>query len=334
MHPLSVVTSTNLVIPFHEVPSPAWLEAALRVLARFYRFVSLRDLDAYFAGQLRFNSSCHVTFDDGHVSFYEDALPILRRLEIPATLFVSPRVIRQRSAYWFQELTAYRRQIGDDDIRRALAEVIGCHPDQIASFSINSVLLCLSIDVIRRVLDAVRERHGLVAPAGVNVTEDQLREIATSGLVVVGAHTNDHPVLGNETSARARAEIEGSVRDLSAMLGQAVTAFAYPNGIEGVDFGPREQSYLRDAGITLAVGTDPGFFSARTDALAIPRGGCPSLEGESDLRIAARLALLPVWHRLGRLMAPGRRSEAEERAAIKRAVSLPAPPIPAPAPRS
>jgi peptidoglycan/xylan/chitin deacetylase (PgdA/CDA1 family)/SAM-dependent methyltransferase len=317
MHPLSVVASTNLVVPFHALPSATWFESAVRVLSVFYRFVSLADLDAYFAGRRRFNSCCHITFDDGHISFYEIVFPILRRLAIPATLFVSPRVIREGSAYWFQELTAYREQIGDAAIRMVLADAIGRPPEQLAPFSIHSAMLCLTIDDIRHVLETVRVRHGLSTPKGINVTIDQLREIAKSGLVTVGAHTNDHPVLGNETDARVHAEITGSVSDLADLIGQPVVAFAYPNGTEGFDFGPREQAFLREAGVRLAVSTDPGFFNTRTNPLAIPRGGCPSLEGESDLKIAARLVLLPIWPQLGRLMSPGRQSEAEERGTIR-----------------
>ncbi|MGQ0736169.1 MAG: polysaccharide deacetylase family protein [Acidobacteriota bacterium] len=320
-HPLSVFTSTNLVVPFHEVPSATWLERVLGTLSRRYRFVSLSDLDAYVGGERRFNNRCHVTFDDGHVTFYEDAAPLLKRMGIPATLFVSPKIIADGTAYWFQELTAHRQALGDQRILEVAAEVLGCRLSELALFSVNSVMLCLPVDDISRVLEAIRARYGVESPRSVNITLAQLSELADSGDVTIGAHTLDHPVLSNETDDRARREIQGSVADLARMLGRPVTAFAYPNGTEGFDFGAREQALLRDAGVRLAFSTDPGFLGPRTPPLAIPRGGCPSLAGEPQARTAARLLLLPVWRALSRVASRGRRSEAQERESIRQVLS-------------
>lgn len=49
-------------------------------------------------------------------------------------------------------------------------------------------------------------------------------------------------------------------------------------------------------GRTLEPPAGVNSFNTHTNPLAVPRGGCPSLEGESDAKIAARLLLLPVWH--------------------------------------
>jgi peptidoglycan/xylan/chitin deacetylase (PgdA/CDA1 family) len=317
MHPLSLVMPTNLVVAFHTVPSAGWFETALRTIGRFYRFVSLDEVIGLVSGSRRFNSACHVTFDDGHRSFSEIAVPILRRLSIPATLFVSPRVIDERTPYWFQELTAYRATLGDEPIRAVLAQHLSCAVQQLGPFPVNSVLLCLPIDDIQGVLEEVRRRHRLERPASENVTVDELRRLATSGLVTVGGHTMDHPVLGNESGERARAEIQESVAALERMIDRPVTSFAYPNGTEGFDFGPREQDLLRGAGVQIAFSTDPGFVGQRTNPYAVPRGGCPSLEGEPESRTLSRLLLLPVWQHLSRLRARSRPTEAEERARIR-----------------
>ena len=127
----------------------------------------------------------------------------------------------------------------------------------------------------------------------------------------------DHPVLGNESGERARAEIQESVSALARMIDRPVTAFAYPNGTEGFDFGPREQDFLREAGVRIAFSTDPGFVGRGPIAYAVPRGGCPSLEGEPESRTVARLLLLPGGSGSSRLRARSRPTEAEERARIR-----------------
>ena len=317
MHPLSPVMSTNLVVPFHEVPSADWFRSALDSLGRFYRFVDLDAIEECRAGRRNDNSLCHVTFDDGDASFFVHALPILRERRIPTTLFVSPKVIREGINYWFQDFGALRAQTGDGPIREALADATGCDAVLLAPFSIFSVFVCLPIAAIRQVLDAIRRAHALPEPAPMNMTVEQLRAAAATGLVTVGGHTMNHPVLANETDADAESEIGDSIGELGRMLNRPVTRFAYPNGTEGLDFSAREQRLLAKYGVMAAVKTDVGFVDRQTHALSIPRGGCPSLEGDSGVWRMLRLATLPVWERARALAHPGRLSQQAERAALR-----------------
>jgi peptidoglycan/xylan/chitin deacetylase (PgdA/CDA1 family) len=317
MHPLAPIASTNLVVPFHEVPSPQWFRDALDSLARFYRFVDMPAIEACAAGRRGGNSLCHVTFDDGHESFFTHALPILRERRIPASLFVSPAVMRDRSNYWFQDYGVLRERLGETPIRRELSGAIGLREDQLSPFSLFSVFVCLPMAAIRRVLDGVRRRHGVGPPAPCNMSVDQLREATRSGVVTVGAHTINHPVLANESAEQAEAEIRDSIGELSDMLGTRVDRFAYPNGAEGLDFSEREQRLVAKYGVQAAVTTDVGFVRAGTHALALPRGGCPSLQGDSSFWRLARLTFLPAWDRVRGLAHPRRMSQADERRAIK-----------------
>jgi peptidoglycan/xylan/chitin deacetylase (PgdA/CDA1 family) len=317
MHPLAPITSTNLVVPFHEVPSVEWFRRALDSLARFYRFADLDAIDDCRAGRRRDNSVCHVTFDDGHESFFACALPVLRERRIPTTLFVSPKVIRDGSNYWFQDLGLLRDRVGEAHIRAAVCDAVGCDDAQLARFSLFSVFVCLPIVAIRRILESVRLRHQVPPDASLNMSVAQLRDAALSGVVTVGAHTMNHPVLANEIDEVADAEIRDSITDLSEMLGRPVSRFAYPNGTEGLDFSVREQQLAAKYGITTAVTTDVGFVSRRTHPLAIPRGGCPSLEGDTAIWRTLRLAVLPAWDRVRALAHPRQLSQAAERRALK-----------------
>lgn len=315
-HPLGMLMSTNLIVPFHEIPSVEWFTGALDALARFYRFVSLADVVASLRGERGGNNVCHLTFDDGHLTFYSHALPVLRSRSLPATLFVSPKVIRERASYWFQDLAWQRAHVGDPAVRSVIAGVVNCAVEDLERFDLFSICATLDIESIRTSLAAVAARHRIDPMPAPNVTLEQLREAADSGLVTIGAHTLDHPVLANETDARAEREIRDSVSELAGLLNRPVTAFAYPNGTRGLDFGPREQRYLRAAGVEVAVSTDHGFFSRGTDPLALPRGGCPDLHGEPPMWTLTRLAFLPWWDRTRAALHPRRLSQRQERQAI------------------
>lgn len=295
-HPLSPFTSTNLVLTFHGVPSAGWFRRALETVGRFYRFVAVEDLVAFFHAGRPLNGCCLVTFDDGERSFAESAVPVLEALAVPALLFVSPGVLGCGANYWFQDLRLVRAGAGDDAVRQTLAAQMGLPLEQIARYGVLSLVKSLPLASIEALLDDLAQQYHIPRNQRCNLTLPEVQELDQHALLTVGAHSLSHPILANETGEKARQEIAGSVAALQALLGRPVTVFAYPNGARGLDFGAREQALLHECGVKLAFATDSGFWSAATDPLAIPR---TALSGdESSGEILARLAAVPVWDRL------------------------------------
>jgi hypothetical protein len=218
--------------------------------------------------------------------------------------------------YWFQDLAWLRERLSDEAIREMICELFGCRREQIAPFPVTLLVLCMTRDDMQQLIDALERRHAVASSGRVNMTAGMLREVAQSPLVTIGGHTMSHPVLANESDARARWEIQQSIADLSDMIGRSVTTFAYPNGTGGLDFTEREQRVLRESGVRLAVSTDAGVCSPGTNPLAVPRGGYPSLEPESSARTTFRLLFPSLYERVRRLT--GRRdiAGAEQRRAI------------------
>ena len=62
------------------------------------------------------------------------------------------------------------------------------------------------------------------------LTWDELRELAASPLITIGAHTRTHPQLANKSAARVRDELDGCKADLESHLGVVVRHLAYPSG--------------------------------------------------------------------------------------------------------
>lgn len=63
-----------------------------------------------------------------------------------------------------------------------------------------------------------------------NLTKEQLKEVAQSGLVEIGAHTVHHLALGGANAKKAQGEIESSKIQLEQEINQPVVSFAYPYG--------------------------------------------------------------------------------------------------------
>lgn len=298
VHPLSPFTSTNLVLHFHRTPSAAWFRQALETIGRLYRFVGIDDVRGCFYGGQRFDGPCHVTFDDGDRSFVDVALPVLEAMSVPATLFVAPGVLSSGRPYWFQELRYLRQHVADDAIRRQVAAQMGWDYAQLVPYSIVALFKTMPLAAIGQVIDALEQQHGLPPAPAANILLQEAAALDRHPLVAIGAHSLTHPVLANESAAESERQIRGSVEQLTALLGRPVRDFAYPNGVAGLDYGPREQASLRAAGVELAFATDSGYFGPSTDPLAIPRGGLAASPRETGPWITAKLLAMPVWDRL------------------------------------
>ena len=84
------------VINFHEIRSDdvISIKNLLSYLKTKKNLVSVSALLAFMKGELDLPSDSFVlTADDGHVSFYQKLFPILVELDVPCSLFVSPKVI-------------------------------------------------------------------------------------------------------------------------------------------------------------------------------------------------------------------------------------------------
>jgi peptidoglycan/xylan/chitin deacetylase (PgdA/CDA1 family) len=95
----------------------------------------------------------------------------------------------------------------------------------------------------------------------------QLLDIATSGLVDIGAHSHSHPALDLVDAARRRAEIHLPRLVLEDLLQHPVSAFAYPFGY----FTGSARRDAAEAGYEVAYGVGERHVMEGDDPLAIPR---------------------------------------------------------------
>lgn len=90
-----------------------------------------------------------------------------------------------------------------------------------------------------------------------NMDTWQLKEIAQSGLVEIGAHTMDHTYLVGLPLEQLKYEVEQSKKYLENNFGVSVASFAYPYGA----FDNQAIDVVKKAGFTSAVTTINGIFA-------------------------------------------------------------------------
>lgn len=253
----------------------------LEVVRRQYDILSLDEAaEALQGGRMLKRAAAVITFDDGYRDVYDHALPALRELGLPATVFVS---------------TAYvgTRQILDHDrihwlVNKANRLMLSIHTPLIrAGLSWDRVSsLCATMDpfqqsegllyqpssmrakILDHLEDFLDERPGQY-PAGFEMlTWEMIDEMASEG-ISFGAHTERHPILTLEGEAAARREITESKRTLEERLGQPSLHFAYPNGA----YNGKVKELVARAGFKTALTCDRRVNRRGDDPLALGRIG-------------------------------------------------------------
>ena len=282
----------GVTLVFHKEEDGSLFEKIITALKSRYVLVSLEELESLITEKRSTKNICHISFDDGEGSFYDTIFPLLKKHNLPASLFVSPGVISTGTNYWFQETLGYDEKI----LKGISSKYLNIPLQKLKKFSAGNILKCLPFHRIAEIIELYRQQTGSEKKAPANMTADQLRIVDASGLVTVGAHSLNHPILANENDDDCYQEISGSIRRLEILLGHPVKYFAYPNGREGIDFGEREKTYLRENRIPLAFSATLDNLSASCDPLSIPRMGFArmGLDPSSPL-IALRLNLGKNW---------------------------------------
>ncbi len=289
----------NKVINFHLVNNLAWFDNMICYLKSKYKLVSADTLYSFYSGEYELKNSCHITVDDGDNSFYEIIFPVLKKYNVPASLFVSPKICGEKLNFWFQEIEGYDAH----KLKLITAERLGTPLISLEKFSVTSILKTLRISQIQEVIFEYQRVTGTPPKPFQNMTIENLVEVDRSGLVSVGAHTLNHPILKNEDDVQSRLETVTSVERLARLLEHEINYFAYPNGIPGVDFTKREQNYLTGAGIKLTFSTEAKNLSLTNSRMSIPRVGVSN--AENMLFLKSKLSFGSPWDTLKKLKPGG-----------------------------
>ena len=254
----------NIVYYLHDETDKNRAEAKILWLKKRFRFISSKELEDFYSRRTQLVNVCHLTIDDGWVSTYKVVFPLLKKYNIPASIFVSPRFCRQTRNFWYMDLPYC-----DENLLKRELLSRNLFDEKVFAYPLDLILKEIPIDTV---YDVIRKsRVGVAERKIVNVEE--LIEMDKSGLVEIGAHTITHPILALENEERSLHEIKESVTELEELLQHEVRSFAYPNGLRGLDYSEREMNYCKNVGIKLAYSVDPGVISLSNNPLSIPRVG-------------------------------------------------------------
>ena len=186
----------NKIINFHKVHDSSWFEMALKILKSKYTMIGINELESYYYEGKNLKNSCHITIDDGDKTFFDKIFPILKKYDVPASIFVSPSICKEGKNFWFQEIQGYNEL----KMKKIICKRAEIDYSLISNYSLGSILKNFEIDLIWDIIRDYQKKFNIKTKKAQNMTLDNLLEIDNHGLVVIGAHTESHPVLANEGS--------------------------------------------------------------------------------------------------------------------------------------
>lgn len=227
------------ILLFHNI-SVETAEQTFRFLTKKYNIISL---DNYLkirskktTGSLPAKAVV-ITFDDGFKQNFE-LIPVLKKYNIPTTIFLCAGLVNTNRHFWFEEnKSSYSTEalikMANEEKLKVLSEV-DFTPEK--EYDTPQVLSKKQINEMKETLSF--QSHGLF-----------------------------HPCLPKCSEEEAKNEIVNSKRFFEEEYGMEINAFAYPNG----DYSAREIKMAKEAGYECGLTVDFGFNTHSTDLFRLKR---------------------------------------------------------------
>jgi L-malate glycosyltransferase len=243
----------------------------LRFVKARYRVMPLRDLCR---DRVSSEPMAAVTFDDGWRDNHDMALPVLRELGVPATIFVATGKIGATEAFWQQHLGELFRRCAADDggrlgtrLRSTLRLAPGTALDRSCYIATVARWKSRTLEECQAALETlVGQAPGRESPARQFMNCEELRELTSAG-IALGSHGVSHRILTVEGADTVAHELTESRRALEAITGTTVDMIAYPNG----SYSGPVIKMARDAGFAVGCTTDYGLVRPGDEPLSLPR---------------------------------------------------------------
>jgi peptidoglycan/xylan/chitin deacetylase (PgdA/CDA1 family) len=215
-----------------------------------------------------------VTMDDGWEGVYLVALPIIKELGIPVTLYVPTfyivhpmPVFTVTLSYLFWRTTARRVELprglgeffldSDAEQAEALAQQVG-----------GTLPAADRLQFLKEMAEALDISFAEIETQRLfrAVDEHQLRQLADAG-VDIQLHSHRHQWSADDSRTTVEAEISDNRRFLEQVVSRPLEHFCYPSGIHG----PHQGEWLAALGVKSATTIEPGLNYRDTPRFALRR---------------------------------------------------------------
>ena len=284
--------------------TPREFRMQMQFIRQRYDVVPLGRVVAAVRGEAEFTAGmCAVTFDDGWRDVYLHAFPVLREMEIPATVFLTAGFATGRTWFW-EERSKYLLALIHGSCSKCASRVETVVREALAEFGLEGLLSVsrgrlpgylsaqgrrlnqLDTSGRERLMSTLEGLAALLAPSEPRPFMDasEVGEMASEG-IEFGNHTDSHPNLTELGVDDLRGEIASAADRIRQLAGGAPVQFAYPYG----KYDQRVRDVVQALGARSACTTRFGLVQRDADPFALNRVNmCSPVAGRGPL-FAARI---------------------------------------------
>jgi peptidoglycan/xylan/chitin deacetylase (PgdA/CDA1 family) len=263
-------------IPYYsELPAAAF-DAQMALLRERYRVVSLETLLDEMNDPASKGQAVAVTFDDGYRGLFTEALPILKKHRIPATVYLLAGAIESGEPAWYDRIFLALQQVPGPSFEIELGSLrrfdLPTRQSRVnAAAGIVAELRKMPDARRREWCAALDKRVSLPADALANrmLSWGHVREMQRAG-ISLGAHTMTHPVVSRLQPADAQRELTESKRLIEERLQTEIPDFAFPFG-HAADCGPGAAELVARCGFRSGATTTRGANRSGGDRFSLRR---------------------------------------------------------------
>ena len=256
----------------HLTVRPAFLEAVIQLLA--HRQIEVISLDqAYERIQNPLSQSrkfAVFTFDDGYQDTLNHAVPVMKKYNLPYTVYLAPGLIEGTADLWWEGIEALVRQQNCIALQMAGSRngphELDCSSSSAKADSFRFLLNYLTNDVPELEQGrVVRELCWLYKIDLEQLNKDQImsweqiRTLKEDPNCSIGAHTLNHRALARLTPEQACDEVRQGALVLASELDERPEHFAYPYGYRKAA-SKREFELMKKMGFKTATTTRGGMI--------------------------------------------------------------------------
>lgn len=233
-----------------------------RMLRENFDIISIEEAEKFLEGN--FSSKrpkAVITFDDGYLDNYEEAFPVLRQMNLPATIFLPTQMIGQSEplahdkAFWlvkkgFEKKISIQNCFINAGINGDLTREINKDGDML---SVTDKIVYLPATQRDAVIAELEKNLSIKNyPKEYDLLDWEMVREMSRNQISFGVHSASHTVLTLENETEFEREINESKKTLEEKLGREIISFAYPNG----KFNGKVRRHVVKSGYKLAVSTE------------------------------------------------------------------------------
>jgi len=250
-------------------------------IKNWYKVITMDELADRLASKRKNGTPCvAITIDDGYFNNYTLAYPILKRLNLPATIYLSTGFVGTKKSTWVDEVMDMFLISKKESI--SLPELFD---NEVFDLSTPEKKREAFLKLFEKMLSIEHERKTSLMEELLKIldVEEDIKNNAKRKMLVWSeiiemsgnnisfeAHTVSHPTLSKMELSEAKREILESRNEIEMKIGSKVKHFAIPNGkIE--DFNEELKEFCKEIGFETVVSTEPGIVSAKSDPYFLKR---------------------------------------------------------------